>query len=42
MLSDREVRLPGARRFAAAQRAGAQGLEIPDALLQRIEALAQG
>jgi len=41
MLSDREVRLPGARRFAAAQRAGAQGLEIPDALLQRIEALAQ-
>jgi (2R)-3-sulfolactate dehydrogenase (NADP+) len=42
MLSDREVRLPGARRFAAAQRAGAQGLEIPDALLRRIEALAQG
>jgi len=42
MLSDPEVRLPGARRFTAAQRAAAQGLEIPDALLQRIEALAQG
>ena len=42
MLSDPEVRLPGARRFAAAQGAAAQGLEIPDALLRRIEVLAQG
>jgi len=42
MLSDPEVRLPGARRFASAQHAAAQGLEIPDALLQKIEVLAGG
>ena len=42
MLSDPEVRLPGARRFAGAQHAAARGLEIPDALLKRIEVLAQG
>ncbi len=41
MLADAEVRLPGARRFAAAQRA-AEGLEVPDALLEKIEALASG
>ena len=41
MLSDREVRLPGARRFAAA-RGATQGLEVPDELVHRIEALAQG
>lgn len=40
MLSDPEVRLPGARRFAAA-RSATQGLEVPDELLNRIEALAQ-
>ena len=42
MLADPEVRLPGARRFSAAQRAAAEGLEVPDALLERIEALASG
>jgi (2R)-3-sulfolactate dehydrogenase (NADP+) len=41
MLSDPEVRLPGARRFAAA-RGATQGLEVPDELLHRIEALARG
>ncbi len=41
MLADPEVRLPGARRFAAAQRAS-EGLEVPDALLEKIEALATG
>lgn len=42
MLADPEVRLPGARRFSAAQRAAAEGLEVPDPLLERIEALASG
>jgi (2R)-3-sulfolactate dehydrogenase (NADP+) len=42
MLADPEVRLPGARRFAAGQRAAAEGLEVPDDLLKRIEALAAG
>lgn len=42
MLADPEVRLPGARRFAAAHRAAAEGLEVPDELLKRIEALASG
>jgi len=41
MLADPEVRLPGARRFAAAQRAS-EGLEVPDALLEKIETLATG
>lgn len=39
MLADPEVRLPGAKRFAAHKQAGA-GIEVPDDLLQRIEALA--
>jgi len=38
MLSDPEVRLPGARRFAA-ERASKAGLEIPDDLLAQIEKL---
>src|SRR2546421_1968913 len=41
MLADPEVRLPGARRFAAEKTARAQGLEIPDDLLAQIEKLAQ-
>jgi len=40
MLADPEVRLPGARRFAAQQRARAQGLEVPDELLAKIGKLA--
>src|SRR3954454_19084967 len=38
MLSDPEVRLPGARRFAA-ERASRAGLEVPDDLLAQIEKL---
>ncbi|MFL6567116.1 MAG: Ldh family oxidoreductase [Burkholderiales bacterium] len=38
MLSDPEVRLPGARRFAA-ERASRAGLEVPDDLLAQIERL---
>ncbi|MFL6573710.1 MAG: Ldh family oxidoreductase [Burkholderiales bacterium] len=38
MLSDPEVRLPGARRFAA-QRASRGGIEVPDDLLAQIERL---
>ena len=40
MLADPGVRLPGARRFAAQQRAQAQGLEVGDELLAKIEKLA--
>jgi (2R)-3-sulfolactate dehydrogenase (NADP+) len=39
MLGDPEVRLPGARRFAAEKTAAAQGIEIPDELLAQIEKL---
>lgn len=39
MLADPDVRLPGAKRFAA-RIAAAGGIEIPDALLAKIEALA--
>jgi (2R)-3-sulfolactate dehydrogenase (NADP+) len=39
MLADPEVRLPGARRFAAEKSARAQGIEIPDELLAQIEQL---
>ena len=39
MLSDAEVRLPGARRFAAEKSARAQGVEVPDELLAQIEKL---
>jgi (2R)-3-sulfolactate dehydrogenase (NADP+) len=38
MLADPEVRLPGARRFAA-QKAAASGIDIPDDLLAQIEKL---
>jgi len=41
MLADAEVRLPGARRFAAEKTARSQGIEIPDELLAQIEKLAQ-
>jgi len=41
MLADPEVRLPGARRFAAEKSALAQGIEVPDELLAQIEKLAQ-
>jgi len=39
MLADKEVRLPGARRFAGARSARAQGIEVPDELLAQIEKL---
>ena len=39
MLSDPEVRLPGARRFAAERAARAGGIEVPDELLAQIEKL---
>ena len=38
MLADPEVRLPGARRFAA-ERASRDGIEVPDDLLAQIEKL---
>lgn len=41
MLQDPEVRLPGYRRLALAQRAQAEGAEVPDALLKQFEALAR-
>ena len=40
MLADPEVRLPGARRFAAEKSARAGGIEVPDDLMQQIEKLA--
>ena len=40
MLADEGVRLPGAKRDAQSARAGADGLEIPDAVLEKIKALA--
>lgn len=42
MLEDDGVRLPGARRFGLEQEARARGLEIPDALLDKIVALSGG
>jgi (2R)-3-sulfolactate dehydrogenase (NADP+) len=39
MRADPEVRLPGARRFAAEKSALAQGVEVPDELLRQIEKL---
>ncbi len=42
MLADAEVRLPGARRFEAEKRVRAEGIEVPDALLAKIAALATG
>ena len=38
MLADPEVRLPGARRFAA-ERASREGIEVPDDLIAQIEKL---
>ena len=40
MLADRGVRLPGSKRFAAERAARADGIEVPDELLARIEKLA--
>ena len=40
MLADDGVRLPGARRNALAEKAVHNGIEIPDALLKQLEALA--
>jgi (2R)-3-sulfolactate dehydrogenase (NADP+) len=40
MCADPEVRLPGARRFAAQKKARSQGIEVPDELIARIERLA--
>ena len=42
MLADAGVRLPGARRFEAQKRACAEGIEVPDALLAKVAALATG
>ena len=42
MLADEGVRLPGARRQQAAARAGAEGIEIGEALLGELRALASG
>lgn len=39
MLADPEVRLPGARRFAAEQAAEKHGIEVPDDLLAQLEKL---
>jgi len=41
MLEDDGVRLPGARRFALEETAQDQGVEIPDALFEKIQALAK-
>jgi (2R)-3-sulfolactate dehydrogenase (NADP+) len=41
MLDDAGVRLPGARRQGAAANAQAEGLQIPDALLSELRALAK-
>jgi len=40
MLGDEGVRLPGAKRFASERLLRAEGIEVPDALLARIEKLA--
>jgi len=42
MLANEGVRLPGAKRFASAKRAAAQGIEVADDLLAKIERLAHG
>jgi len=42
MLADEGVRLPGSKRFASAQRAAGQGIEVADDLLAKIERLAHG
>jgi len=40
MLADEGVRLPGSRRFASEKKARAEGIEIADELLKKIEQLA--
>jgi LDH2 family malate/lactate/ureidoglycolate dehydrogenase len=40
MQADEGVRLPGAKRDAQTIRAAADGLDIPDAVLEKIKALA--
>jgi len=40
MLQDEGVRLPGARRLALAQRAGVEGIRIPQSLADQLRALA--
>jgi len=40
MLADPEVRLPGARRFAAEKRARSEGIEVPDDLIAQVAKLA--
>jgi (2R)-3-sulfolactate dehydrogenase (NADP+) len=40
MLLDPDVRLPGQRRLALARQAAAEGIEVPAALLEQLEALA--
>ncbi len=42
MLADEGVRLPGAKRFASEKKLRAEGIEIADELLARIEKLAVG
>ena len=42
MLDDEGARLPGARRFASERRLHAQGIEVTDELLAKIEKLAHG
>ncbi len=39
MLADEGVRLPGSKRFASEKKLRAQGIEVPDELLARIEKL---
>jgi (2R)-3-sulfolactate dehydrogenase (NADP+) len=41
MLLDAEVRLPGARRAALAEKAAREGIEIPQSLLEQLSALAR-
>ena len=41
MLIDPDVRLPGQRREALAQKAEADGIDVPDALVQQLEELAR-
>jgi (2R)-3-sulfolactate dehydrogenase (NADP+) len=41
MLIDPDVRLPGQRREALAQKAQANGIDVPDALVQQLEELAR-
>ncbi|MFM7421237.1 MAG: Ldh family oxidoreductase, partial [Alphaproteobacteria bacterium] len=40
MQADEGVRLPGAKRDAQSARASAEGIDIPDAVLEQIKALA--